>query len=137
MNVDDARECARWMTLNRDENCASIECLKPCAFFKISGIFYLPVKLVLMAESIAPNPNVTGTKRLLAIRRAMNDLRKMYPHTEIYFLSKGNTKLDEAAEFYGFSELSFKVYRLRPSEPSKARKYRMAEAPEKELRHHA
>jgi len=117
---DDAAEYARWMWENRAQNCASPESLRNCAVFKISGILHLPVKTVLMLESLAPNPEVTGHKRLLAIRRAITDLRKLYPHSEMVFLTKGDTALDEAAKFYGFTEMPFKVYRMRPDDKSRA-----------------
>ena len=117
---EDAKEYAQWMWDNRLTNCASIESLRNCAVFKISGILHLPVKTVLMLESLAPNPEVTGQKRLLAIRRAIIDLRKQFPHTEIIFLTKGDTQLDEAAKFYGFTEMPFKVYRMRPDDTSRA-----------------
>ena len=117
---DDATEYARWMWENRKQNNAAIESLRNCTVFKISGILHLPVKTVLMLESLAPNPEVTGRKRLLAIRRAITDLRKLFPHTEIIFLTKGDTQLDEAAKFYGFTEMPFKVYRMRPDDSSRA-----------------
>jgi hypothetical protein len=117
---EDGQECVEWMTLNREENAAAIESLKGCTFFKIAGILYLPVKVVLMLESVAPNPLVKGERRLLAFRRAIDDLRKMHPHAEIIFLTKGNTTLDAAAEFYGFDELPYKVYRMRANAKSRA-----------------
>src|SRR5579863_9570593 len=110
---EDGKECVEWMALNRQENNASVESLKHCTFFKIAGILYLPVKVVLMLESVAPNPLVKGTRRLLAFRRAINDLRKRHPHAEIIFLAKGDTSLDEGALIYGFEQLPYKVFRLR------------------------
>jgi hypothetical protein len=117
---EDASEYVTWMWENRERNNASLKSLRHCTVYKISGILHLPVKSVLMLESLAPNPHVQGKKRLLALRRAMNDLRKMYPHTEIYFLTTGGTELDEAAKFYGFTEMPYKVYRMRPDDRSLA-----------------
>ena len=119
---EDGEEYVQWMTANRAENNASIASLKGCTIFRIAGILYLPVKVVLMLESVAPNPLVRGKRRLLAFRRAMDDLRKMHPHAEIVFLTKGTGTLDKAAEFYGFDELPYKVFRLRPDATSVAKK---------------
>jgi len=117
---EDASEYVMWMWENRGLNNASTKSLRHCTVYKISGILHLPVKPVLMLESLAPNPHVAGKKRLLALRRAMDDLRKLYPHTEFYFLSTGGSELDEAAEFYGFEPLPFKVYRMRHDASSRA-----------------
>lgn len=119
----DVREMVSWMTENYPHNHASLRSLKACTYWKIAGILHLPVKAVLMLESLAPNPAVTGTRRLLALRRAMNDLRKLFPHTEIIFLTKGGTELDEAAVFYGFEELPYKVFRLRTDARMKRNAY--------------
>ena len=135
--LEDAAEMAKWMIANLVENNASLESLKSCTFFKIAGILYLPVQPVLLLESLAPNPEVKGAKRLLAIRRAMDDLRKLYPRTTFLFLTKGNTGLDEAARYYGFREMDFKVYRMQPNDRSTAaKKYRGKVASEVVLRHH-
>jgi hypothetical protein len=122
---DDAREVGHWMIANLGNNNASLGDLKHCQYYKIAGILHLPVRPVLLLESLAPNPAVTGKKRLLALRRAMDDLRKMYPYMEIVFFTRGNTVLDAAAKYYGFSEVPFKVYRMRPNDKSRAaQKYR-------------
>jgi hypothetical protein len=135
---DDAREMAEWMMKNYLQNNASIESLKHCSYFKIAGILYLPVKVVLMLESLAPNPGVTGAKRLLAIRRALDDLRKLYPHAEFYFLTKGNSVLDEAAKFYGFTEMPYKVFRMRPNDRHRAAQKTISQgALKEELQPHA
>jgi hypothetical protein len=134
---EDAEEVVRWMAANRPLSNASNRSLKGCTYWKIAGILHLPVKAVLMLESLAPNPAVTGKKRLLALRRAMNDLRKQYPHTEIIFLTKGGTMLDEAAKFYGFDELPYKVFRMRPDDHSRAKKVYGAEVATEEVRAYA
>jgi len=132
---EDGKEMVEWMTLNRAQNNASVTSLKGCTFFKIAGILYLPVKVVLMLESVAPNPLVRGKRRLLAFRRAMDDLRKLHPHAEIIFLSKGSGALDEAAKYYGFEELPYKVYRIRPgSESRAAQDFAEERGPQKALR---
>jgi hypothetical protein len=109
---EDAKECVAWMRENLMQNDCSPKSLKGCTFWKITGVFYLPVKPVLLLESLAPNPAVAGTKRLLALRRAMDDLRKIYPNVEILFYTRGNTRLDKCAKSYGFEEVPFSVYRL-------------------------
>lgn len=109
---EDAKECVSWMKANLELNDCTPRSLKGCAFYKIAGILYLPVKVVLMLESLAPNPEVTGTKRLLALRRAMDDLRKMYPNIEILFYARDNARLNKCAKSYGFEEVPFSVYRL-------------------------
>ena len=133
---EDAAEYAKWMWDNRAENLAQIESLKDAVVYKIDGILHLPVKAVVMTGSLAPNPEVTGAKRLLALRRAFTDLRTMYPHTEIVFLTKGDSTLDEAARYFGFEELPFKLYRMRPDARSTAaKKYREQVATEVVVQH--
>jgi hypothetical protein len=135
---EDAQEMAEWMIKNYPQNNASVESLKLCSYFKIAGILYLPVKPVLMLESLAPNPEVTGSKRLLGIRRALNDLRKLYPHTEFYFLTKGFSKLDEAANIYGFTEMPYRVFRMRPNDRNRTAKSTVPEsAPEEAIQPHS
>lgn len=125
---EDAEECVRWMLANLFLNDCSPRTLKGSIFYKIDGVLHLPIKPVIILESLAPNPAVTGKKRLLAIRRAMDDLVAMYPGTELIFMTRGNTKLDEAARYYGFKEEPYRVYRLiggrqgrTKAEPAKAR----------------
>lgn len=135
---EDAVEMAKWMSLNLPLNDCSLRDLKGCTWWKIAGILYLPIKPVLLLESLAPNPSVTGKKRLLALRRAMDDLRKLYPHVEILFLTRSNTKLRDAAKRYGFEEAPFVVMRLNDAE--KARKRAQASkgrSSEARLRNHS
>lgn len=101
---EDAEECISWMRTNLTLNDCSPRTLKGAIFYKIPGVLYLPVKPVLLLESLAPNPAVTGKKRLLALRRAMEDLQKIYPGAEIQFLTRNNVPLAEAAKYYGFEE---------------------------------
>ncbi len=112
-NPEDAQECIEWLKKNTP-NDLSPRTLKGATFYKIPGVLYLPVKAVLMLDSLAPNPEVTGKKRLLAIRRMMDDLRKIYPGVEMVFLTRGGSQLDEAAKFYGFQPSSFTLYRFIP-----------------------
>jgi len=100
----DAKECVNWLTANLEANDCSARTLKGCTFWKIPGILYLPVKPVLMLESLAPNPSITGTKRLLALRRAVLDLQQIYPGIEIQFLSRKDVPLMDGAGRLGFEE---------------------------------
>jgi hypothetical protein len=63
----------------------------------------------------------------------MDDLRKMYPGTEIIFMSHGNSQLDKGAEIYGFEKSDYVLYRLigeprRPAKKAKADKKGVAKA---------
>lgn len=135
---EDMKECVEWMARNIELNDCSPRTLKGCTFFKIRGILYLPIKPVLLLESLAPNPLVTGKKRLLALRRAMDDLRKLHPGVELLFLTRNDTKLFEAARSYGFEEAKgYVLCRLldttKRREKAQAGKGQLAEA---RLRHH-
>lgn len=101
---EDMNECVAWMAENLERNDCSARTLKGCTFYKIQSILYLPIKPVLLLESLAPNPLVTGKKRLLALRRAVEDLQKLYPGVELVFLTRSDLKLTEAAKSYGFEE---------------------------------
>lgn len=136
---EDAKECTSWMMENIRLNGCAPRHLKGCTFFKIAGILYLPVKPVLLMESLAPNPAITGKKRLLAIRRAMDELRKIHPGVELCFLTKNDNKLDEAARFYGFEEAKgYVLFRLLDAaEARKREKTRKEVLAEARLRHNA
>ena len=130
---EDERECIEWMTGNLDLNDCSPRTLNGSTFWKIAGVLYLPTKAVLLMDSVAPNPNVSPTKMAFALRRAMDDLRKMYPNTELVFMSRKNTRLGEAAtRLYGFEESPYVLYRcidpIEQRKKSKARKKELAEA---------
>jgi len=119
---EDSKECVSWLIANMMLNDVSLRTLKGSIFYKIPGILYLPVKPVLMLESLAPNPEVTGTKRLLALRTAMNDLRKIYPGVELVYLTKGKTELDQGARIYGFERSDYALYRFIDSRARSDRK---------------
>jgi len=123
---------------NREANHVQMESLRDAVVYKIDGILHLPVKVAVMTGSLAPNPQVTGKKRLLALRRAFTDLRKIYPHSEIVFLTTGDSTLDAAARYFGFEELPFKVYRMRPDgQSAAAKKYREKIVAEVAVQHDA
>ena len=124
---EDFKECADWLTGNR-LNGLSLRTLKGSTFYKIAGILYLPVKPVLLLESLAPNPAITGTKRLLALRRAMEELRRMYPGVELVFMTHGDNPLSGAAKIYGFEESDYALYRFIPSETAEKRKFQSTES---------
>ena len=118
---EDAKEAVKWLVENIGLNDCTPRSLKNCTFYKIAGILYLPIKPVMMLESLAPNPAITGKRRLLALRRAMDDLQKFYPNVEFCYLTRGNTRLDEAARRYGFEEAPFAVYRFTGSTEGRKR----------------
>jgi hypothetical protein len=129
---EDQNECLDWLKLNLGENDLSPRTLKGCTFFKIRGILYLPIKPVLLLESLAPNPAVTGTKRLLALRRAMNELQKLHPGVELVFLTRSDVRLAETARSYGFEEAKgYVLFRLLDAparrKEAQAAKKRLAE----------
>ena len=132
---EDAQECISWLKQN-SLNDLSPRTLKGAIFYKIPGVLYLPVKAVLMLDSLGPNPQITGKKRLLALRRAMDDLRQMYPNTEMLFLTRGGSQLDEAAKFYGFQPSSFTLYRFIP-DANKEKRTNHQSVAETRLRNHA
>jgi hypothetical protein len=135
---EDAKECIEWLGANLALNDCSPRTLKGCTFFKIAGILYLPVKPVLLLESLGPNPAVTGTKRLLALRRAMDDLQKLHPNVDLVFLARKGQRLNKCARSYGFEEMPYAVYRLASAAEDRKREKkiepRIAEVP---LRHDA
>ena len=109
---DDVHRCAEWMAANKEQNNASIDDLRRCQMLKIEGIWYIPARHVLLLESLAPNPNVEGMTRALALRTAMNDIRKFYKG-DVLYQTKGDTRLDRCARSYGFTLDPFRYMRLR------------------------
>jgi len=109
---EDAQECMEWMTANK-LNDLSPRTMKGSVFYKIPGVLYLPVKLVIMLDSIGPNPHADGYTKGLALIRAVKDLKKMYPRTELIFLSDQKGVLEHAAQkLCGFEPSGYVLYRL-------------------------
>jgi len=109
---EDAQECMEWMTANK-LNDLSPRTMKGSVFYKIPGVLYLPVKLVIMLDSIGPNPHADGYTKGLALIRAVKDLKKMYPRTELIFLSDQKGVLEHAAQkLCGFEPSGYVCYRL-------------------------
>jgi hypothetical protein len=128
---EDLNECIDWLKRNT-LNDLSPRTLKGCTFWKIRGILYLPIKPVILLESLAPNPDVTGTKRLLALRRAMDELQRMHPGVELVFLTRSDVRLAETARSYGFEEAKgYVLFRLLDAparrKEAQAAKKRLAE----------
>jgi hypothetical protein len=136
---EDARECVDWLLANQGQNDLSPRTLEGCTFWKIAGILYLPVKPMLLLESLAPNPRITGAKRLLALRRAMDELRKRYPGTELAFLARSDARLAETARSYGFEEAKdYVLFRLLDATAARKRtQSRKASASQKRVQDHS
>lgn len=86
-----------------------------CAYNPDKIVGYLPLNRPIHLESLAWNPEATGTERAAAIRSLVQDAVRSAEEEgvgEIYFAASEDS-LPRFAEKYGFEKLPFSVYRIR------------------------
>ena len=112
---DEAQQAADWMTLNLDKNDAHLGSLTDTLVMVVEdeqgAVCYVPLKAAVMVESLAFNPGAHAGRRLRCLA-AIQKILKQVKGKDVYYLTKGEQKLDKLAKVSGWSELPFKIMRL-------------------------
>jgi N-acetylglutamate synthase-like GNAT family acetyltransferase len=116
----DRQNVAEWVTKNAAENQIDTDIFaypqtKIYAATNGKPICYLPVQMVVMMESLAPNPEATDSERAEAIRQLLKGV-VLQAHgagiREVYFVGT-DKRVNRIATRHGFEKIKFPVYRMK------------------------
>lgn len=113
--ADEAGQASEWMVANLDKNDAHLDSLKDSLVLAVEDeqgvVAYVPLKAAVIVESLAICPSASGSRRLRMLAAVHKMLKKVHGK-DVYYLTRGEQKLDKIAKVSGWSELPFKIMRL-------------------------